>query len=92
MIWSLVGIFAALFTMFGFVPQIIKIIKTKSGNDISRITLLQFFTGTLMWILYGVHLGNKIIIFANVITLCSVVAAFVLIVYYSCANTAEIKK
>ncbi len=89
MIWSFVGLTAALLTMFGFVPQIVKIIKTQSGNDVSRITLAQFFIGTLMWILYGIHLKDIIIIFANIITLICVSTAFVLLEYYYYQNTKK---
>ena len=49
--WELIGSGAALLTMFGFVPQIIKIQKTKSVEDVSLHMLLQFALGIFLWLL-----------------------------------------
>lgn len=79
MFWSIIGSTAAFLTMFGFVPQIVKVLKTKSAHDISLTTLLQFFLGVCFWIAYGVHLGDPIIIIANSVTLFTL---FVLLFLY----------
>lgn len=81
--WYMVGIAAALLTTFGFVPQIIKIHRTKSVKDVSLATLLQFSAGVILWTLYGFHIGDYIIIAANVITFVTLVAAIVLYYYYN---------
>lgn len=78
--WYLIGIAAALLTTFGFVPQIIKMHRTKSVKDVSLVTLFQFSTGVILWALYGIHLGDFIIITANVITFITLVVA--IIFYY----------
>ncbi len=78
--WYLIGITAALLTTFGFVPQIIKMLRTKSSKDVSLITLFQFSAGVLLWALYGLYLRDSIIIAANVITFITLVIAIVL--YY----------
>ena len=80
--WYLVGIVGALLTTFGFVPQIIKMYRTKSSRDISPVTLFQFSAGTIMWALYGFHLGDVIIIAANVISFLTLVVEIVLYYYY----------
>jgi MtN3 and saliva related transmembrane protein len=80
--WEIVGFGAALFTSFGFLPQVIKIQKTKSVKDISALALVQFTAGISLWILYGVHLRNAVIITANVTTLAILIAAFVLYFRY----------
>ena len=69
MLWMVLGIAAASLTMFGFVPQIIKIWKTHSVEDVSGLTLAQFSAGATLWILYGIHLQDFIIIGANVVSL-----------------------
>ncbi len=69
--WYLVGALAACLTTFAFVPQIFKILRTKSAGDVSPVTLLQFSVGIALWIAYGVHLKDAIIIIANVISLAS---------------------
>lgn len=78
--WYLIGIVAALLTTFGFVPQIIKMRRTKSAEDVSLTTLLQFSAGAILWTLYGIHLEDTIIIAANSITFVTVV--FAIAMYY----------
>jgi len=73
MFWSLIGSSAAVLTMFSFVPQIIKVIKTKSAKDVSLVTLVQLSLGVILWIAYGIHLKDAIIIIANSITLVTMV-------------------
>lgn len=87
MIWSIIGSSAAALTMFSFVSQIIKACKTKSVKDVSLITLLQLSLGVALWILYGFHLKDSIIILANSITLTSLI--ILLYLYFS---YKEIKK
>lgn len=78
MFWKMIGITAATLTMFGFVPQVIKILRTKSAKDVSPLTLIQFSFGTLLWTAYGLHLKDKIIIVANIFTLLTLLFAIVL--------------
>ena len=69
------GIAAASLTMFGFVPQIIKMWKTHSARDVSGLTLVQFGAGVTLWMLYGIHLEDFIIIGANAICLATLIIA-----------------
>jgi len=73
MIWKIIGLSAATLTMFSFLPQISKALKTKSVKDMSLITLSQLSLGVFLWIIYGIYLRDKIIIIANVVTLVSLV-------------------
>ncbi|HNQ50921.1 MAG TPA: SemiSWEET transporter [Candidatus Omnitrophota bacterium] len=82
MYWEIVGFGAALLTSFGFVPQVIKIYKTKSVQDISLLALIQFAVGISLWVSYGVHLKNIVIISANTVTLLVLAAAFILYFRY----------
>ncbi|MGZ6276729.1 MAG: SemiSWEET family sugar transporter [Syntrophales bacterium] len=75
MSWTIVGIAAASLTMFGFVPQIIKMWKTRSVKDVSGLTLLQFSAGSALWMLYGIHLQDFIVIGANAISLAALFIA-----------------
>ncbi len=81
--WYLIGIIAALLTTFGFVPQIIKMHRTKSAKDVSLTTLLQFGVGAILWTLYGIHLEDTIIIAANSITFVTVVCAIAIYYYFN---------
>ncbi len=80
--WYLIGTVAALLTTFGFVPQIIKMHRTRSSRDVSLATLYQFGAGVILWTLYGLHLGDFIIIVANAMTFITLVAAIVLYYHY----------
>ena len=73
--WELVGSGAALLTMFGFVPQIFKIYRTESVEDVSLLMLLQFFVGIFLWLLYGIHIQDKILIISNVVSFITLVVA-----------------
>ncbi len=72
MIFKLIALTAACLTSVGFVPQIIKGIKTKKLDDVSTATLLITACGTTLWAIYGYHLGDPIIVGANIFT-CSTV-------------------
>jgi len=69
MLWQIVGMLAAGLTMFGFVPQLVKSLKTRSVKDVSFATLVQFAIGVTLWTVYGVFKKDLIIIIANVVTL-----------------------
>jgi MtN3 and saliva related transmembrane protein len=73
MIWTIIGSSAACLTMLAFIPQIIKALKTKSVQDISPVSLLQFTLGVSLWIIYGASRKDPIIIIANSVTLLSLI-------------------
>jgi MtN3 and saliva related transmembrane protein len=81
-IWTVIGSAAAVLTMFAFIPQIIKVLKTKSITDVSIVTLLQLALGVLLWIVYGIHIKDIIVITANVVTLLSLIILLLLYFYY----------
>ncbi|MDL5501718.1 MAG: SemiSWEET family transporter [Candidatus Methanoperedens sp.] len=83
MYWYLIGIIAALMTTFGFVPQVIKMHKTRSSKDVSLVTLCQFSVGVFLWTLYGIHLGDVIIVMANVISFLILITAIYVYYYYA---------
>ncbi|MCZ7400930.1 MAG: SemiSWEET family transporter [Candidatus Methanoperedens sp.] len=81
--WYLLGTAAAVLTTFGFVPQIIKMHRTKSARDISAVTLLQFTAGTILWAFYGYHIRDIIVISANIISFIIMIVAIILYNFYS---------
>ena len=83
MFWEIVGLLAAFLTMFGFLPQVIKIYRTKSVRDISLPAILQFIAGIFLWLVYGIHLKNFVIILANSVTFLILIVALVLFLKYS---------
>jgi MtN3 and saliva related transmembrane protein len=73
--WELIGSLAAVLTMFGFVPQIVKMYKTQSVADVSLFMLLQFCLGMFLWLLYGWHIQDNILIVANVVSFSTLIVA-----------------
>lgn len=65
----MIGISAAALTMFSFIPQIIKALRSKSVKDVSPVTLFQLSAGVSLWIAYGIYRRDNVIITANVVTL-----------------------
>lgn len=75
MFWNVIGVTAAVLTTFGFLPQILKMWRTKSAEDVSGLMLIQYGAGIAFWIFYGIHLTDWIIIGANVISLATILIA-----------------
>ena len=63
--WKIIGIIAAICTTSGFIPQIIRGIRTKRLDDISPIMYVLLIVGLSLWLSYGIHIGDMIIIVAN---------------------------
>ena len=64
-----VGLVAGLLTTIAFVPQVLKIYRTKSGRDISARMFTLFSIGIVLWLVYGFLLGQWPIVLANAVTL-----------------------
>jgi len=80
--WFAIGLSAAFLTMFGFVPHVIKIVKTKRVRDISFMMLIQTSMGAFLWVAYGIHIGDPIVILANTVSLTIVIVVIALFLVY----------
>lgn len=65
---DLIGYSAAILTTAAFLPQAIKVLKTKDTNSLSLSMFLIFTFGLLFWIVYGIFRHDIAIIAANSIT------------------------
>jgi MtN3 and saliva related transmembrane protein len=63
--WKIVGIIAAVCTTSGFIPQIIKGFRTKRLDDVSPLMCILLIFGLSLWLSYGIHIEDMIIIVAN---------------------------
>jgi len=63
-LFILATIFGTLSGIANF-PQAYKIFKRKSAKDISIITFTVFIISSIIWVLYGIEIGNFPIIMAN---------------------------
>jgi MtN3 and saliva related transmembrane protein len=65
----LVSAVAATLTTAAFVPQALHIIRYKDTRAISLQMYVAFATGVLLWMVFGLLIGNLPIIVSNAITL-----------------------
>ncbi len=63
------GFAAGIMTTVGYVPQLIKLIRTKSSRDISLLMFLVISIGVFLWLLYGFYIDSLPVIAANAVTL-----------------------
>lgn len=66
---TILGLIACSLTTGAFLPQIIKIIKTKDTKDISLWMYIIYSVGIILWIFYGYLIEEKVIFYANFIAL-----------------------
>jgi MtN3 and saliva related transmembrane protein len=64
--WTqLIGLFAGICTASSLLPQLIKTIKEKKADEISKAMLLVLMTGVATWIVYGILRDDLPIIATN---------------------------
>lgn len=81
--WIIViGLIAATCTTISFLPQAIKIIKTKHTQDLSLVMYLVLTTGIFLWLVYGIFIKDLPVIIANAITLIFTVIILTLKIKY----------
>lgn len=66
---EILGLAAGTITSITFLPQVIRIWKTKSVKDISFLMMLLLILGTSLWLTYGLLLKDTAIIYTNVMVL-----------------------
>jgi MtN3 and saliva related transmembrane protein len=66
---DIIGYLAATLTTLSFLPQAILTLKTRNTAALSFTMYSLFTLGVLFWLIYGIYLADKAIIYANAITL-----------------------
>ena len=66
---NFLGLTAAALATSSFLPQVIKVIKTKHTRDISLWMFILSATGISLWFIYGILIKNTALIFGNSIGL-----------------------
>ena len=75
---TLLGIAAGTLTTIAYLPQVIKVWKTRSTHDISAGMFITLCLGLVMWTFYGLSINSMPVIIANIISL---VLAFTVLVF-----------
>jgi len=65
---EIVGLLAGALTTASLVPQVYKIWKTKSAENLSLTMFTLFFIGVILWFTYGIVTHSIAMIVANLIT------------------------
>lgn len=74
---TLLGLAAGGLTTVAFLPQFIKVWRTRSAGDLSLPMYVVICSGIFLWLLYGIAIGSIPVILANAVTL--VIAGGILI-------------
>ena len=75
---NIVGIAGSIFSSVSFLPQVIKLWKTKSAKDLSMMTLMFLVLNVSTWLTYGFLINDLPIIVTNIIVL----SMILLMVYF----------
>lgn len=65
---EIVGLIAASFTTFAFVPQVFKIWKNRNISGVSISMYVIMLIGISMWLFYGFLIKSLAVIVANIVT------------------------
>ncbi|MGT2963626.1 SemiSWEET transporter [Streptococcus acidominimus] len=79
----MIGFIAAFLTTFGFVPQVIRVMKTKDTTSISLGMYLMSVTGMLLWLTHGLVIQDMALVAANII---SATLSGIILYYKLCYN------
>jgi MtN3 and saliva related transmembrane protein len=61
------GLFAGLLSTFAAAPQMVKIVRTRSAQDVSLAMFVMAFAGACLWGIYGLLKQAPSIVFWNVV-------------------------
>ncbi len=64
-----IGLAAAFVTTFCWLPQAVRIIRTRDTRAISLSAYGAFALGIALWLIYGISLGDLPLILSNTVTL-----------------------
>ena len=79
---DVLGYLAGALTTVAFVPQVVRIVRTRSARDISWGMFAILSIGVALWLWYGIRLASLPLIVANGVTLVLVLTILVLKLHY----------
>ena len=62
---QIIGLIAGTITSITFLPQVIRIWKTRSAKDLSMVMMIMLIVGTSLWLSYGLMIKDAAIIYTN---------------------------
>ena len=79
---DIVGFIAAVLTTISFLPQALRVWRTRETRGISLGMYSVFSTGVALWVLYGLLAPSYPVLIANLVTLVFAVSILVMKVRY----------
>ncbi len=79
---TLIGMLAGFCTTAAFLPQVIRVWRTRRADDISLGMYLLFVSGTVLWLVYGLLIGSLPVVLYNIITSLLAGAVLLLKLYF----------
>ena len=65
--YEIIGFIAAILTTSSFLPQLIKVWKTKSSKGVSTLMYFVMLSGVILWGVYGYLIESKSVLIANIV-------------------------
>ena len=66
--YEVLGFIAGTCTTFALLPQIVKVLRTRSTDDFSLGWLLMTLTGVILWIIYGLFINSQPVVLFNILS------------------------
>lgn len=66
---DLIGLVAGTLTTIAFIPQVLKIWRSKQANNVSTSMFMLFTTGVALWLAYGILADSLPVMLTNAVTL-----------------------
>lgn len=79
---TILGIFAGVLILSGWVQQIIKGYKTKSLKDVSKYLMILISVGSILWLIYGLEVHDIFIIMTNIAAIILMMTVLMMKRYY----------
>jgi len=77
-LFTIIGLVAAVCTTSAFVPQVVKILRTRRTKDLSLLMYVILSTGIALWLVYGLFIIDWPLILANAVSLALVLPILLL--------------
>ena len=81
------GSAAAVCTTICFVPQLVRVLRRKSADDLSLVMFLLFSAGETLWLIYGFCIHSYPLIGANAVTLLLALMILYLKLHYAATKS-----
>lgn len=82
-LFEIIGYAAGLLTSLAYLPQVVRIARTRSADDISLPTFRLLAVGVALWLVYGIGIASWPVMAANAVGLALILAVIWLKLRYS---------